>query len=83
MDINPYITGSAQPKLSQENLKNILIPMPTLDEQREITAFIRKRCSALDTLIAKKTSLLTELETYKKSLIFEYVTGKKEVPACP
>lgn len=83
LDINPYITGSAQPKLSQENLKNILIPMPTLDEQREITAFIRKRCSALDTLIAKKTSLLTELETYKKSLIFEYVTGKKEVPACP
>ena len=83
LDINPYITGSAQPKLSQENLKNILIPMPTLDEQREITAFIRKRCSALDTLIAKKTALLTELETYKKSLIYEYVTGKKEVPACP
>ena len=79
LDINPYITGSAQPKLSQENLKNILIPMPTLDEQREITAFIRKRCSALDTLIAKKTALLTELETYKKSLIYEYVTGKKEV----
>lgn len=79
LDINPYITGSAQPKLSQENLKSILIPMPTLDEQREIVAFIREKCTALDTLIAKKTALLTELETYKKSLIYEYVTGKKEV----
>ena len=79
LDINPYITGSAQPKLSQENLKSILIPMPCLDEQREIAANIHEKCVALDTLIAKKTTLLTELEAYKKSLIYEYVTGKKEV----
>ena len=79
LDINPYITGSAQPKLSQENLRNILIPMPCLDEQREIAAYIREKSVALDTLIAKKNALLTELETYKKSLIYEYVTGKKEV----
>ena len=79
LDINTYITGSAQPKLSQENLKNILIPIPTYDEQKEIATYLDEKCSAIDTLIAKKEQLLTELESYKKSVIYEYVTGKKEV----
>lgn len=79
LDINPYITGSAQPKLSQENLKNILVPMPSLNEQRAIATYIREKCAAIDALIARKTTLLAQLEAYKKSLIYEYVTGKKEV----
>lgn len=79
LDINPDITGSAQPKLSQENLKNILVPMPSLNEQRAIATYIREKCAAIDALIARKTTLLAQLEAYKKSLIYEYVTGKKEV----
>ena len=78
LDINPYITGSAQPKLSQDNLRNIWIPMPTYDEQKEIADYLEKKCAEIDSLITKKTNLLTELENYKKSLIYEYVTGKKE-----
>lgn len=79
LDINPYITGSAQPKLSQDNLKNILIPIPDYQEQCEISEYLIDICAEIDTLIAKKTALLEELENYKKSVIYEYVTGKKEV----
>lgn len=79
IDINVYITGSAQPKLSQDNLKQIWVPTPSYSEQREIAAYIREKCTAIDTLIAAKQQLLTELESYKKSVIYEYVTGKKEV----
>lgn len=79
IDINVYITGSAQPKLSQDNLKQIGVPTPSYSEQREIAAYIREKCTAIDTLIAAKQQLLTELESYKKSVIYEYVTGKKEV----
>ena len=79
LDINPYITGSAQPKLSQDNLKNIWLPAPPLSEQKEIAEFIKEKISKIDELIAKKRNYLAELESYKKSLIFEYVTGKKEV----
>lgn len=78
IDINVYITGSAQPKLSQDNLKQIWVPTPSYSEQREIAAYIREKCTAIDTLIAAKQQLLTELESYKKSVIYEYVTGKKE-----
>lgn len=65
--------------LGQDLLKSMPVLLPSIEEQKEIAAFLDEKCAALDTLIAKKTALLTELETYKKSLIYEYVTGKKEV----
>ena len=79
LDINPYITGSAQPKLSQDNLKNIWLPVPALDEQIEIAGYIKDQAIKIDALIRKKRLYLSELETYKKSLIYEYVTGKRTV----
>lgn len=79
LDINPYITGSAQPKLSQENLQNIWIPLPSHEEQKEIATYIRSKCTEIDKLIEKKEQLVKELENYKKSLIYEVVTGKREV----
>lgn len=45
IDITNYITGSAQPKLSQENLKNIAIPMPSYEYQKRISKYIRKKAS--------------------------------------
>lgn len=79
LDINPYITGSAQPKLSQEKLQNIWVPLPDLEEQQEIATYIRSKCAEIDGLVAKKEQLVKELENYKKSLIYEVVTGKREV----
>ena len=35
-DLSGYITGSAQPKLSQANLNSILVPLPPLDIQKKI-----------------------------------------------
>ena len=78
-DITPYITGSAQPKLSQENLKNIWIPVPNYETQLEIGKYLRRTLKKVDQLIAKKQSKIEKLNQYKKSLIYEYVTGKKEV----
>ena len=79
LDLNYYITGSAQPKLSQDNLRNIWVPITDFTGQKRIAAYISNVCDEFDCLIAKKQQYLTEIETYKKSLIYEYVTGKKEV----
>lgn len=79
LDLNYYITGSAQPKLSQDNLRNIWVPITALTEQKRIAAYISDVCAKLDCLIARKQQYLIEIENYKKSLIYEYVTGKKEV----
>lgn len=74
-----YITGSAQPKLSQENLQAVKLPIPPLSEQQAIAAYLDKKCSEIDDLIAMKQQKIETLKEYKKSLIFEYVTGKKEI----
>ena len=65
-------------KVSKEDLKSIVIPVPSIEEQREIISYLQNKCAEIDTLIAKKTTLLEEMESYKKSVIYEYVTGKKE-----
>ena len=67
-------------KVSKEDLKSIIIPVPPVEEQREIVNYLKKKCLAIDELIAKKEQYLSEIENYKKSLIYEYVTGKKVVP---
>lgn len=65
--------------ISAAEIKNIIVPLPPLDEQKEIADYLDEKCSEIDTLIEKKQQFLAEMANYKKSLIYEYVTGKKEV----
>ena len=78
-DYNDFITGSAQPKLSQANLMAYPIALPPLPEQQAIANYLDEKCAAIDALVAEKEKLIADLEAYKKSLIFELVTGKREV----
>ena len=66
-------------KVSKDDLKSLIVPVPSLNEQREIVHYLNAKCAEINGLIAKKEQLVKELENYKKSLIFEYVTGKKEL----
>lgn len=78
-DYNEYITGSAQPKLSQFNLMRYPIPLVPPREQKEIETYLNRRCSKIDEIIEEKKALISDLESYKKSLIFEVVTGKRRI----
>lgn len=78
-DYSLFITGSAQPKLSQENLGRIKIAIPPFLEQQAIVNYLDKRCSEIDELISIKQQKIEKLKEYKKSLIFECVTGKRKV----
>lgn len=78
-DYSLFITGSAQPKLSQENLGRIKIAIPPFLEQQAIVNYLDKKCSEIDELISIKQQKIEKLKEYKKSLIFECVTGKRKV----
>ena len=67
------------PKINQNELSGILITVPTKKEQKEISDYIDKKCTAIDTAIEQKQKLIEKLTEYKKSLIYECVTGKKEI----
>ena len=62
-----------------QDMKNILISVPPLDEQQQIADYLDSKCAEIDSIIAEKKQQIETIEEYKKSLIFEYVTGKKEV----
>lgn len=42
IDLTPYISGAAQPKLNKKNLESIRIPNPSLDEKERIVAILDK-----------------------------------------
>ena len=67
-------------KVAKEDLKSLIIPVPSTEEQREIVKYLNEKSKDIEEVIKKKEEFLEELEYYKKSLIYEYVTGKKEVP---
>ena len=76
--------GSAQstvPSVRLPMLKNLIVALPTMKEQREIAAFLNKRCAVVDAKIAERQRQLEKLGEYRSSVIYEYVTGKKEVSA--
>ena len=42
IDLTPYISGAAQPKLNKKNLNSIKIPTPSLDEKKRIVDILDK-----------------------------------------
>ena len=62
-----------------QEMKNIKIIIPSLQEQQKIADYLDKKCAEIESIIADKKHQLEVVENYKKSLIYEYVTGKKEV----
>ena len=59
--------------------KTIRVPLPPIEEQNRIVAYIQNQKMKIDTLISEKQALIEDLQAYKKSLIYEVVTGKRRV----
>ncbi len=71
---------STQLNLNIERSKEIQVSVTyDIEEQKQIAAYLEKKCVHIDRLIAIKQEKIDKLNQYKKSLIYEYVTGKKEV----
>lgn len=81
-DYSLFITGSAQPKLSQENLGKIKIAVPSFLEQQSIATYLDQKCGEIDELITLQEEMITKLQSYKQSVITEAVTKglDKNVP---
>ena len=62
-----------------QEMKIIVLPIPSIEIQKQIVKTLSKRIDTINTLIALKQSKIDKLQEYKKSLIYEYVTGKKEI----
>ena len=82
ISLEPFVTGTAQPKLSQDNLNKIPIALPPIKEQARIVAGIEKWVGFIDEIEAGKI----ELESYikqTKSKILDLAISGKLVPQDP
>ncbi|MCB0149092.1 MAG: restriction endonuclease subunit S, partial [Caldilineaceae bacterium] len=59
IDLAPFVSGGAQPKLNQANLNSIPVPVPPLEVQREIVR-------VLDTFTTLEAELEAELEARRR-----------------
>ncbi|WP_270980742.1 restriction endonuclease subunit S [Campylobacter upsaliensis] len=57
-------------------LGNFKIPLPPLQEQKEIAEFLDKKCEKIQNYINKKQKLITLLQEKKQALINEAVCGR-------
>ena len=61
--------------LSDENFKNIPLPVPaTIEEQKQIVDYLDVKCSKIDEIIEKQQAIIEKLKEYKLSIITEAVT---------
>ena len=60
--------------LSAEDLENINIIIPPIEEQQKIADFLDKKCAEIDDLIDDIQAQIETLEQYKKSVITQAVT---------
>ena len=76
MALDDYITGSAQPKLSQDNLNKIPIALPPLNEQQRIIAMIETWHSQIDIIAAEKSNLDATIKKAKSKILDLALSGK-------
>lgn len=74
--LNSLGTGTTFMELSNKELKNIILPSPSISEQQEIVSYIEQNTEKIDRAIAQKQQEIEKLKEYKATLIDSAVTGK-------
>lgn len=74
--LNALGNGTTYLELSKRSLSNFVIPKPSLQEQRAITAYLNEQCTPIGQAVVRHQLLIQKLEEYRKSLIHAAVTGR-------
>ena len=76
LDLSPYISGAAQPKLNQQNLNNIKIPYPSLEIQSRIVHVLDNFdtvCNDLNIGLPKEIELRQKQYEYFRDKLLTFV----------
>ena len=75
IDLTPYISGAAQPKLNKKNLENISIPNPSIDEKVRIVSILDKfdvLTSSITEGLPREIELRQQQYEYYRDLLFSF-----------
>ena len=68
------VGGSTIPTITQENIKKMIFPKMSFEEQQKIADFLDKKTAQLDKVKALLEEQIQKLKDYRASLIYETVT---------
>lgn len=69
-----YSTATALPSMTQSDLNNHVLCLPSISEQQKIADFLDKKTAQLDKVKALLEEQIQKLKDYRASLIYETVT---------
>lgn len=70
---------AAQPGIYLDEVAELAVPVPSLEEQEEIVGFLDRRCAELCGLATRIGEGIAKLTTYRAGLISAAVTGQIDV----
>jgi type I restriction enzyme S subunit len=73
------MVGSTFKRVNVEEIRNLIVPMPPVKEQANISVFIIRETHKLDELMAKIEAQIEKIQEYRQALISAAVTGKIDV----
>lgn len=76
IDLTPYVSGSAQPKLNQKNLNTIPVPVPPTEEQTEIVRRVETLFALADRLEARLAQAQTAATRLTPALLAKAFRGE-------
>ncbi len=76
ISLDDFVTGTAQPKLNQENLNKIPIPLPPLAEQQRIVAKIEEAFAEIDAIEKNKELLKIHIKQTRQKILDLAIHGK-------
>lgn len=77
-DLTPFITGMTVPKLNQEKMRSIEIPLPPLSEQKQIVAILDEAFAAIDKAKANAEKNLKNAKELFESYLQGVFENKRE-----
>lgn len=73
------VVGGGQGNLNVKNVERYRIPLPPIDEQKQIVAYLDNYRSETDELISKYQKQIELMQEYRTAIISQAVTGKIDV----
>jgi type I restriction enzyme S subunit len=76
IDLSPYVTGTAQPKLNQANMNTIPVPVSPLPEQLEIVHRVEALFTLADQLEARYAKAKAHVDRLTQSILAKAFRGE-------
>ena len=76
MPLEPYVTGSAQPKLSQRMMNTIAVPIPPIEEQARIVQKLDDAFRILDAIDSLQNSFTSNVNALKERIAEAAIRGQ-------